>query len=265
MTMIVVKVGGGKGTNLEPVLEDLKNMKDYVLVHGGSDEANELSERLGKPPRMVTSPSGFTSRVTDRETLSILSMAYAGKLNVGIVERMQKLGINAVGLAGVDGRVLEGKRKDAITIVENGKRKVLRDDYTGRIEKVNVRLIRLLMENGFVPVLTLPGISYESDAINFDADRAAAAVACAMNASALVILSNVPGLLRNVKDSNSLIRSIEKSAVGNAIDIADGRMKKKILGAKEAVDGGVLKVVIASANVPTPITSALNGNGTVIS
>jgi len=263
--MIVVKVGGGKGTNLEPALENLKDMKDYVLVHGGSGEANELSERLGKPPRMVTSPSGFTSRVTDRETLSILSMVYAGKLNVGIVERMQKLGINAVGLAGVDGRVLEGKRKDAITIIENGKRKVLRDDYTGRIERVNVGLLRLLLENGFVPVLTLPGISYESEAINFDADRAAAAVACAMNASALVILSNVPGLLKDVKDAGSLIRSIGKSEVDNAIEIAEGRMKKKVLGAKEALDGGVPRVIIASANVAKPVTSALDGNGTVIS
>jgi acetylglutamate/LysW-gamma-L-alpha-aminoadipate kinase len=262
--MLVVKVGGGRGTDLEPLLGDLKGYKDYILVHGGSQEANDLSEKLGKPPRMVTSPSGYTSRATDRETLSILSMAYAGKINVGIVERMQKLGINAVGLAGVDGRVLEGKRKDAITIFENGKRKVLRDDYTGKIEKVNVRLLKLLLDGGFVPVLTLPGISYESDAINFDADRAAAAVASAMGASAFVILSNVPGLLRDVTDPSSLIGSIDKNSIDQYMDFAEGRMKKKVLGAKEAVDGGVPLVVIAGANVEKPVTSALDGKGTVI-
>src|SRR5262249_35329187 len=134
--MFVVKVGGGDGINLDGVCSDfaavIKSGKQAVLVHGGSFETNQLSTKLGKPPKMVTSVSGYESRYTDRETLEIFEMVYCGKINKGIVEKLQRRGINAVGLSGMDGRIWEGVRKAAITVVENGKRKVLRDDYTGR-------------------------------------------------------------------------------------------------------------------------------------
>src|SRR5512136_1771861 len=142
--MIVVKIGGSAGVDLDAVCSDLAALtragQQLILVHGGSHETNLLSERLNKPPRFVTSVSGMESRYTDRETLEIFEMVYAGKVNKGIVERLQKLGVNAVGLSGVDGRLLEGKRKDAIKVIENGKMKVLRDDYTGRVEQANTHL-----------------------------------------------------------------------------------------------------------------------------
>ena len=102
--MIVVKIGGSAGVDLDAVCRDLaaltKAGQQIILVHGGSHETNMLSEKLGKPPRFVTSVSGMESRYTDRETLEIFEMAYAGKVNKGIVERLQKLGVNAVGLSG---------------------------------------------------------------------------------------------------------------------------------------------------------------------
>ena len=113
---------------------------------------------------MVTSVSGYESRYTDRETLEIFEMVYCGKINKGIVEKMQKRGINAVGLSGVDGRIWEGIRKSAITIIEDGKRKVLRGDHTGRVERVNLDLIQLLLEHGYTPVLSPPAISYQGEA-----------------------------------------------------------------------------------------------------
>ena len=144
--MIVVKVGGGEGIDYDALCADIADLwragQRLVLVHGGSHETNMLAERLGHPPRFVTSPSGYSSRYTDRETLEIFMMAYAGKVNKLIVERLQSLGVNAVGLSGLDGRLLEGKRKAAIRIVEDGKQKVLRDDWTGTIERVNAGLAR---------------------------------------------------------------------------------------------------------------------------
>lgn len=262
--MMVVKIGGGEGINVENVLRDLANYKDYVLVHGGSHELNQISERLGKPPRFVKSVSGYTSRYTDKETLGLFEMIYAGKINSEIVEKLQSLGVNAVGLSGVDGRLLEGKRKRTIKIIENEKKKVLRDDFTGKVEKVNLELLRLLSNNGYVPVIAPLAISYENEAVNIDGDRAASAIAVAINAETLIILSNVPGLLKNVNDPNSLIKNIPKQEIDEFMKYAKKRMKKKVLGAKEALDSGVKIVIFASANVLNPIENALKGNGTVI-
>lgn len=267
--MIVVKIGGSAGVDLDAVCRDLADLtkagQQIVLVHGGSHETNILSEKLGKPPRFVTSVSGMESRYTDRETLEIFEMAYAGKVNKGIVERLQKLGVNAVGLSGVDGRLLEGKRKDTIKILENGKMKVLRDDYTGRVERANTHLIYLLLNNGYLPVITPPAISFEGDAINVDGDRAAAVLAEALKADTLLLLSNVPGLLRNVHDPSTLIPSVDQGEIDEVMEFAQGRMKKKVLGAREALAAGVQRVVIGDGRRARPISDALAGAGTVFS
>ena len=128
--MIVIKVGGGEGVDTESVCQDVaalvKQGQEVVLVHGGSHETNVISEKLGHPPQFVTSVSGHSSRYTDRETLEIFVMVTAGKINKLLVERLQQLGVNAFGLSGVDGRLLEGRRKSSLQIREGGKRKILR-------------------------------------------------------------------------------------------------------------------------------------------
>ena len=130
--MIVVKVGGSRGIDLNLVCEDVaaltKEGKQLVVMHGAGNEANELGDKLGHPAKHVTSPQGYTSRYTDRTTLEIFVMAACGKINTFLVERLQKLGVNAIGLSGVDGRLLEGTRKDAIRIVENGRQRILHND-----------------------------------------------------------------------------------------------------------------------------------------
>jgi len=266
--VIVVKVGGSLGIDYDAVCSDLasivKTGRKVILVHGGSAETNRISEQLGKPPRMVTSVSGYESRYTDRETLEIFEMVYCGKMNKGIVEKLQRNGVNAVGLSGLDGRIWEGRRKAAITILEAGKKKVLRDDFTGKVEKVNLELIHLLLNGGFTPVLTPPAISYVGEAINVDGDRAAAMLASALKVEKLIILSNVPGLLRDVQDEGSLIPEIPFEQIEEFAAFAKGRMKKKVLGAVEAIREGVKEVVFADARRSLPITEALSGRGTVI-
>ncbi len=264
--MFVVKVGGGAGIDVDNVLVDLASQREpFVLLHGGSDETNEVATKLGHPPRFVTSVSGYTSRRTDKETLGIFSMIYAGKRNVEIVSRLQQLGVNALGLAGVDGRLLEGTRKETLKVIEEGKRKLIRDDYTGKVEKVNVALLRLLLENGYVPVITAPILSNDGEAVNADVDRCAAAVAVALEAEELLFLSNVPGLLRDLKDPSSVVSSIPKAKIDQYVGFAKDRFQKKIMGAVEALDHGVERVVFSSANIPTPVRAARSGAGTVIS
>jgi acetylglutamate/LysW-gamma-L-alpha-aminoadipate kinase len=269
--MIVIKIGGTNGVNFEAVTGDVAALvnggQKVVLVHGGSGETNAISEQLGHPPRFVTSPSGFTSRYTDRATLEIFAMVTAGKINTLLVERLQSLGVNALGLSGVDGRLLEAKRKDAIRIIDpaTGKQRILRDDYTGKIETVNGGLLRLLLDGGYTPVVAPLALSAEGEALNVDADRAAAMVAGAVHAEKLIILSNVPGLLRQFPDESTLIAHIAKDKLEPSLEFAEGRMKKKVLGASEALGLGVAEVVFADGRVEQPVSRALAGHGTVIS
>jgi acetylglutamate/LysW-gamma-L-alpha-aminoadipate kinase len=266
--MMVIKVGGGKGISMEGVCQDVADLvkrgERLILVHGGSHETNELSTALGKPPRFVTSVSGVESRYTDRETLEIFNMVYVGKMNKLYVERLQQLGVNAVGLCGADGRSMVGERKAAIKVVENGKRKVLRNDFTGRVEQINTELLTLLLDHGYTPVLCPPAMSYENEIINVDGDRMAAVLASALKAETLVILSNVPGLLQDVDDPDSLIASIDKTRLSPFFHLAQGRMKKKVMGAAEALEQGVEAVILGDARLDHPVQRALEGCGTVI-
>ena len=266
--MIVIKVGGGDGVDLDAVCADVAGLVadgvPLVLVHGGSHETNVVAEKLGHPPRFVTSPSGFTSRLTDRATLEIFEMVYCGKVNKGVVERLQRAGVNAVGLSGLDGRLWEGKRKGALRAVENGRVRVVRDTWTGTVERVNTDLLTTLIEARCVPVLTPPAASVDGEAINVDGDRAAAATAAALGAEALLLLSNVPGVLRDLEDAGSLRPSIARHDLERARDEVEGRMKIKLLGAQEALEGGVGRVVIGDSRGEGPVRRALDGAGTVI-
>lgn len=266
--MIVIKVGGGKDLNIDALVADIaalhKAGREVLLVHGGAETTNEVATALGHPPEFVTSESGYVSRRTDRRTLEIFEMVYCGQLNKMWVEKFQTAGVNAVGLSGLDGRIFEGKRKDTLRVRIEGKRMVLRDDWTGTVEKINTGLLRLLLDNGYLPVLTPPASSDIGEAINVDGDRAAAMVAAAFNAEALVILSNVPGLLRNFPDESSLITEIPKNKANDFMQFAEGRMKKKVMGAVEAIGEGVQKVIFADGRIEQPVTKALAGGGTQI-
>ena len=267
-SITVVKLGGTEGVDFSAICQDAATLLNQgmklVFVHGGSAEANALGEALGAPPKMITSPSGYTSRYTDRKTLEIFLMAVNGKVNTLLTEQLQMLGINAFGLSGLDGRVLRAARKESVQSIENGKRKIIRDDYTGKIETVNSDLLCILLSAGVLPVLAPVAVSERGEALNVDADRAAAMVASALNAETLILLTAVPGLMKSFPDESTLIRQLSQSQLAVAVDAAQGRMKKKVLGAEEALKGGVRRVVIADGRVSHPISKALAGEGTVI-
>lgn len=125
-------------------------------MHGGSHRTNQVAEALGHPPQFVTSPSGYTSRLTDRATLEIFQMVYCGQINKTLVERLQRRGVNAVGLSGVDGRIWQGPRKKVIKVVEDGRTRILRNNFTGKVTEVNRDFLQTLLDANCLPVLTHP-------------------------------------------------------------------------------------------------------------
>lgn len=265
--MLVVKLGGGAGAQPQGLVQELARLDEpWVLVHGGSAELDEVSTRMGHPPRFVTSPSGHTSRFTDEKTVGLIQMVYRGRVNNDLVHRLVLAGVQAVGVSGVDAGLMRATRKETVRVVENGRRFLMRGDHTGRIDTVDTRLLDHLLAGGFRPVVTLPALAATGEVVNVDADRAAAQVAIAMGAKELVILSNVPGLLRDPQDPASLVNEIPRDRFEEYESFAKGRFRKKLLAAKEATEGGVPRVIMAGATETqeAPLAHARAGNGTVV-
>lgn len=260
--MLIVKAGGGTSINMTAIADDLQalvaNGQRVLFVHGGAEHTNQIAQALGHPPEFVTSESGITSRRTDRETLEIFLMMYCGKLNKLWVEMLQVRDVNAVGLSGMDGRIVQGRRKDRIRVRRHGRRMVIRDDWTGSVETVDATLLDLLLDGGFLPVITPPALSHQGEAINVDGDRIAAQLAVQYRADQLIYLSDVPGLLRDYPDEESLIATIDRGRVDAFLEVAQGRMKRKVMGAAEALEQGVGKVVFADGRTSTPIRNVLD-------
>lgn len=265
---LVIKLGGTQGLDFSAICEDAVELQQQgyqlVFVHGGSAEANALGIALGKPPRFITSPSGYTSRYTNRETLEVFLMAVNGKVNSLLTEQLHRLGICAFGLCGMDGRLMIAERKEVIQSLEGGKRHLIRDDYTGKIVQVNAGLLEMLLNAHFLPVIAPVAVSLKGEALNVDADRAAAMVASALHADTLVLLTAAPGLMERFPDESSVVKYISSTQLPAALEMAQGRMKKKILGADEALQGGVGRVIIADGRVKQPVTCALAGAGTLV-
>jgi len=268
--MLVVKLGGSAGIDPAATLDDLAELSKserVVFIHGANARMDEFERKLGREPRQVQSASGQVSRFTDAETMDTMLAIYAGMVNKRLVEALQAREVNAVGLSALDGRIARGRRKETLRAIENGKPKILRGDFAGSIEEVDTTLLDLLLDHGYLPVLTPPALSYDGEAINVDGDKLSLRVAMAFKANALVILSNTAGLLADVNDPASLIKEIDVSSdesVGSAMTAAGGRMKKKVQAGCDAVEAGIGKVVFADARVERPISRALAGEGTVL-
>jgi acetylglutamate/LysW-gamma-L-alpha-aminoadipate kinase len=217
------------------------------------------------PPRMVTNDKGRVTRYTDGATIDAMLMAYAGKVNKRLVGQLQKAGVNAVGLSAMDGRIASGRRKPVIRAIENGKPKVLRDDHAGTIEQVDITLVRLLLDSGYLPVLTPPAIALDEGLpINVDGDKLALELAITLGAEALLFFSDTPGLLLDKDDESTLIREIDASDPKGALAAATGRMVVKVEAALGAIERGVGRVVFSDARAEHPLRRALAGEGTVV-
>lgn len=264
---LVIKLGGAEGIDPSAALDDVGRLAEagrrVVLVHGGSAETDRLARDVGHGARSLQSPGGHTSRYTDPRTLELFVMATA-LVNRRLVGGLQARGVDAAGLSGLDGATLQGERKGAVRHVENGRMRVIRDDWSGRIRGVDPGLLQDMLEAGRVPVLAPLAMTERGEPLNVDGDRAAAAVAGALGRSELVILTGVPGLMRSFPDPASLVEWASASEMEALLGYAKGRMKRKVLAAQEALDGGVSRVAISAAEGATPVWNALDGAGTTI-
>ncbi|MXR50110.1 acetylglutamate/acetylaminoadipate kinase [Halovenus sp. WSH3] len=271
---VVVKIGGARAVDPAGALADVAALvdagEDVVITHGGSTAVDDTLERLGIEPEYVETPSGVVGRFTDEETMEVFEMVLPGLLNTEMVASLQSQGVDAVGLSGVDGKLLHGPRKSAVRVVEGGKRKIRRGDHSGTIKEVNTDLLETLLDAGHTPVVSPPMAGADEDedgnsiitAVNTDADRTAATLAGDLGAR-LVLLTDVPGILEDPDDESTLIESVETPGEFDELEsAAEGFMGRKVMAIEEALDAGASDAIVADANATEPITSALDGAGT---
>ncbi len=264
--MITIKIGGSVIDNLHPTtISDIKKVVEregVIIVHGGGKEVTKVSEQLGKEPKFIVSPSGIKSRYTDQETVDIFTMVMSGKINKTIVRLLQKNGINAIGLSGVDAKVLQAERKKKLLIInEKGRKQAIDGGYTGKITEVNAKFVKSLLEQGYTPVISPIAISEEYDFLNVDGDRAAAYVAGKVQTDKVLFITNVDGLLMDDK----LVTDLSLAEAKEIRPKVGFGMEKKILAATEAIDMGVKEALIANGQKENPISSAIaHENCTVI-
>ncbi len=265
--LIVIKLGGsilkqGASKGLVDDLKDILAEHHVVLVHGGGAEVTEIAGKLGKQQQFIMSPEGFRSRYTDKETVEIYTMVMAGKMNKQIVLALEAQGIQAVGLSGLDAGILRAERKTRLIAVdEKGRKRVIDGGYTGKITAVNTDPLELLLEKGYVPVVTPIALSEESEPLNVDGDRTAAIIAGALKADKLVLLTDVEGLMLK----GERIPKIAASEVREILSGIGAGMSTKVHAGLEALNQGVAEVLVTAGAGKNPVSAALkHETGTVI-
>lgn len=264
---IVVKIGGSilkQGIN-PSILKDLKDtylQQKVLLVHGGGDQVTEIAEKLGKPQKFIISPEGIRSRYTDLETIIIFTMVMVGKINKELVTTLHKADINAIGLSGVDGSIIKAERKKKLIIInERGRKMVIEGGYTGKIKEINSNLLKILLNEDYMPVVAPIAIGDEGELLNVDGDRAAAYIAGSLGADKIIFLTDVPGVLMDGKPISKM-SILEAKEIMPKIGFG---MEKKILASLEAVGMGVKESIITSGIIDDPIKMAIDHKiGTVI-
>jgi acetylglutamate/LysW-gamma-L-alpha-aminoadipate kinase len=266
---VVVKIGGARAVDPAGALEDVADLvasgTEVVVTHGGSTAVDDTLDRLGLTPEYVETPDGVVGRFTDDATMDVFEMVLPGLLNTDIVADLQSAGVDAVGLSGVDGDMLAGPRTSAVRVLEDGKKKIRRGDHSGRLESVDTDLLTTLLADGYTPVVCPPMAGHEAGQVtpvNTDADGVAAALAAALDATA-VFLTDVPGICTDPDDEETLIETVQTPAEWDALEAAaEGFMGRKTMAIEEALSGGAPAAIVADAGSDQPVTSALAGAGT---
>ena len=256
---VVVKYGGNAMINesiKQQVMEDIVLLwligVKIVLVHGGGPEISEIMQKLGKKPEFV---DGL--RVTDKETVDIVQMVLAGKVNKTLVNLLESKGGKAMGISGMDGCLIEAKMKNE------------KLGYVGEITKINISPVCDLLEKGYIPVISTVGCDKDGNTYNINGDTAAAHIAGALNAERLIMMTDIVGLLRDKDDSSTLIPAIT-IAEAEALErtgVISGGMIPKIDCCIEAIHEGVKNVIIMDGRVPHSILMELltdEGAGTMV-
>jgi acetylglutamate/LysW-gamma-L-alpha-aminoadipate kinase len=262
--MIIVKIGGGKEINLKGIVQDLAALPEpFMVVHGANAVRDEIAAKMGFPTQSVTSVSGYSSVLSDANAIDAIMMGYAGIQNKRLVELCQQHGINAVGLSGLDGKLIQGVRNKGIRVRQNEKTLVLRD-LSGKPKAVNTELLRLLLDHGYTPLICIPIIDETNSAINSENDDIVGLLQETLRADTVIQLIEAPGFMEDIHDQNSLVKEISKTELSDREAQVQGRMKRKMLALRRLMESGAGKVSISDGRVERPIQEALSGKGTVI-
>jgi LysW-gamma-L-lysine/LysW-L-ornithine aminotransferase len=262
MTLFVLKIGGGAGVDHAAVMTNLAARiaagERWVLVHGCSAEADRIAAEAGTPARTITTQGGHTSRYTDARMIGYFCEA-AANVNHTLAGQLEAAGTRLRRFE--QPGIVRAARHTAIRALVNGRPVVIRDDYTGAINGVDGEVLRAALDAGETPIVAPVACGAEGEALNVDGDLVAATIARTLNADALIILSNVPGLLRDVSDPVSLVTGFSRADLPKHEPLAQGRMKKKLMAAAQA---GSARVILADSRVAHPLDAALAGGGTHI-
>ncbi len=262
--MYIIKVGGGSTINLEGVVSDLAALEQpFLVVLGANALRDDLGLRLGQEKVQLTSVSGYSSVFSDAEAVDLIMMAYSGLSNRRFVEMCQKEGVNALGLTGLDGRLVQGRRNRGIKVRENGKTMIKRD-FSGKPTKVNVALLTTLLDQGYRPVLSIPIIDEAGFAINSENDDIVAVLQDALKADKVIQLIEAPGFLEDKNDEESMLQTLSASEIKSRETSVEGRMKRKMLALGRLFDAGAAEVIIADGRTAHPVLDALADKGTTI-
>ncbi len=262
--MIIVKIGGGASINLKGIIADLAELTEpFIIIHGANALRDELAEKLGIQKQVITSISGYSSVLSDAATIDLQMMAYAGLRNKRIVELCQQHGINAVGLSGLDGKVIEGKRNIGIKVQEGSKRRIIRD-FSGKPQTINKKLLTLLLENGFTPVLSVPIIDENNFAINSENDDIVNVLHQALQADQILQLIEAPGFLKDKDDPTSVIPKLTLENLQEQNARVEGRIKRKLLALINILEAGPTRIIMSDGRTKHPVRDALAGKGTII-
>jgi [amino group carrier protein]-L-2-aminoadipate 6-kinase len=260
--MLVLKIGGSMADSAASLASDIASLissgEKVVLVHGGGPQVTALEKAVGREPSYIYSKEGFKSRHTDLQTMQNFVMAVGGGVNASLVLQLRKAGVNAVGVSASSGIVF-AKRKILVS-VENGKERMVRDDYSGKITRIDSAPLLALLERGFVPIVAPIALGEEFEPLNIDGDRAAAAIAAKLGAQKLVLFTDVEGYFRNFP--NDLVSRATQSEIADFQKGASAGMKRKLVAVSEALLGKVPEAIICCGTKEKPATSALAGAGT---
>lgn len=262
--MILVKIGGGESIDIPAIVRDLaKVTAPFLVVHGANALRDDLAQRLGIEVKTLTSLSGVSSVESTPELIDLMMMTYSGLKNKRIVELFQQNGVNAVGLTGIDGGLITGERNSGVK-TRIGAKTVLVRDLSGKPRIVNVDLLTLLLSNGYRPIITVPILDAERVAVNTENDDVVALIHSALPAETIVHFIEAPGFMEDPSDSSSLIQRMTKSELESRLEIASGRIKRKLMAIVKLFEHGAPRVIIADGRVERPLERALAGEGTVI-
>jgi len=262
--LTIIKVGGGATINLAGIASDLNELEaPCVVVHGANAARDDLAARLGSPTRTITSASGIESVLTDEAALDILTMAYAGLVNKRFVSLCQQHGVNAIGLSGIDGALVRGRRNRGIRVVENGRKRLVRD-ASGKPKVINTELIGLLLGAGYMPVVTVPILDEDGCAINTENDSVVALLQKSLGAKRVVQLIEARGLLSDASEPQSLVHEMSFSALEAWQEGSVGRFQRKLMALSAMASSGCESVLIGDGRVEHPLRETLSGKGTLI-